>query len=70
MLAEALGPELHEPVGDVTQWIGIGHEHVDVASELRVREKLQGREDASRISCQCLALAPFRDLGSTAEDGR
>ena len=64
MLAQALGPELHEPVGDVAQRIGVRHQHVDVPAELRVGEVLKRREDPGRILRQHVACCSARAMSS------
>src|SRR5205823_8624647 len=62
VLAEALCPELDEPVGDIAQRIGVRHEDMDVPPQLRVRQKLQHREGASGILGERIRLTTPRDL--------
>src|SRR5437867_5821294 len=68
MLAETLRPELHEPVGEIAQWIGIRHEDVDVPSELAVGQKLQGGEEAGGIGAKRVTGAPLRDVGGAGKE--
>jgi hypothetical protein len=37
MLSQALRPKLNEPIGNVAQLVGVGHQDLHVPSQLRVR---------------------------------
>ena len=48
-LAQALGPELPIPFGEIAEPVGVRHEHVDRSLELRVRGPVQRGVERGRI---------------------
>ena len=67
VLAEALRPELHEPVGDVPQRIGVRHQHVDVPAGRRVGQELERGEETRRVRRQRIAGATRGDVARSGE---
>ena len=68
-LAKALRPQLNEPVGEIAQWIRVGHEHSDRLSQLGVGDPLELRVHASWVGREISALAAPRHIGRASEKG-
>jgi hypothetical protein len=70
MLSQALGPQLDEPVGNVPKRIGVRHQDLDMAAQLRVRQILKRREDSGRILRQDVVSAAERDVVGAGQELR
>src|SRR5690606_41946999 len=58
-LAEALRPELTEPIGDGVEAVAVGHHDVDRRTRLGVGQVLEGGEKAARAAPQLIRGAPL-----------
>ena len=69
-LAQALGPELPVPLGELPQPIGVGHEHVDAGAEVGVGGPVERGVERGRILQQVVGLGPLDRLPRTREQRR
>ncbi len=67
LLAQALGPELAEPVGHVAQAVRVGHHHVDRRTVLPVRQELQCSKHGGGVLEQLIRAAALVHLARPFE---
>ena len=66
-LAQALGPELAIPLGELAQAVGVGHQHVNPRAEVGVGRPVERGVERRRVLQQVVRLGPLDRAAGAGE---